>query len=68
MTTRVKGFTVILDNEMREDDIEYIVNAMRMIKGVQQVLPVESCSEDMMARQKCISDIKHKLFDIVNEL
>ena len=29
MTQRVKGFVVSLDNDMREDDVEHIVNAIK---------------------------------------
>jgi hypothetical protein len=34
MTDRIKGVTVTLDENIREDDAEAILNAIRMIKGV----------------------------------
>ena len=37
MTGRVKGFTVILRDDIREDDFEHIENAVMLIKGVMGV-------------------------------
>lgn len=34
MTDRVKGLTVIFEQDIRDDDCEYITNAIRMIRGV----------------------------------
>ena len=35
MTDRFKGLTVVLDRDIREDDAEYIIKTISMIKGVQ---------------------------------
>jgi len=40
MTERYQGFVVVLDEEMREDDAECTINAIRQIKGVIKVSPV----------------------------
>ncbi|MCP9947236.1 hypothetical protein [Actinomadura madurae] len=40
MTERHSGYLVALDHDIREDDAEAILNAIRMIKGVQSVQPV----------------------------
>lgn len=37
MTDRIKGLTVLLEPDKRDDDAEYIINAIRMIKGVVSV-------------------------------
>jgi hypothetical protein len=34
MTDRYNSLTVVLDRDIREDDAEHILNAIRMIKGV----------------------------------
>ena len=34
MTDRVKGFNVTLESDVRIDDIETIMNAIKMIKGI----------------------------------
>lgn len=37
MTDRHRTVTVLLDREMRSDDLEHILAAIRMIKGVSSV-------------------------------
>ncbi len=34
MSDRIKGLTVTLRSDMRDDDAEQVINAIRMIKGV----------------------------------
>lgn len=47
MTTRLKGFTVFLEKEMREDDAEATRAAILQIRGVMAAEPIESTpSED----------------------
>lgn len=48
MTTRYSGFVVTLTDDIREDDAEAIVTALRMVKGVASVQPVDS---DVLAEQ-----------------
>lgn len=40
MTDRYSGFVVALDEDIREDDAETVVAAIRMIKGVIRVEPL----------------------------
>lgn len=40
MTDRHSGYLVALENDLREDDAEGILNALRMVKGVVSVQPV----------------------------
>jgi|GEM_PF-1793986 len=39
MTDRVHALTVILEREYRDDDVEAIVNAIKMMRGVLDVKP-----------------------------
>ena len=39
MTDRWNGFIVTLDRDIREDDAQPILDALRMVKGVQTVQP-----------------------------
>ena len=41
MTKRHIGYVVVLEEVLREDDAQEIINAIRMIKGVVGVQPVE---------------------------
>jgi hypothetical protein len=40
MTDRHAGYVVTLSEDVREDDAEAIINAIRMIRGVVDVAPV----------------------------
>ena len=42
MTTLHKGYVVALTEDIREDDAESIINAIRMVKGVMSVKPIDS--------------------------
>jgi hypothetical protein len=48
MTERVKGFTVTLEKDIRIDDVEVIMQAIRMIRGIANVEP----SDDIINREK----------------
>jgi hypothetical protein len=42
MTDRHAGYLVVLARDIREDDAEEIIAALRMIKGVRSVDPVQA--------------------------
>lgn len=50
MTDRHAGYVVTLAKDIREDDAEHIINAMRMIKGVADVSPIISDYNVVLAR------------------
>ena len=39
MTDRIRTLTVALDADYRDDDVEQIINAIHMVKGVSAVKP-----------------------------
>lgn len=45
MTDRHAGYVVTLAEDIREDDAEAVINALRMVKGVINVEPVVSSVE-----------------------
>lgn len=63
MTDRLKGFTVTLQKDIREDDAERIVQAIQMIKGVLDVEPSISTLEDHMNRMMIKQELKEKLWE-----
>ncbi len=65
MTDRVKGFTVTLEKDIRIDDVEEIQNAIAMIKGVIQVEPSISTSEDHMSRERAKYEMRNKIFEVL---
>ncbi|MEU5157321.1 hypothetical protein [Glycomyces sp. NPDC021274] len=42
MTTRITALQLILENPMREDDAQSIIDAVRLIRGVIEVRVLES--------------------------
>ena len=64
MTDRIKGFTVTLDRDIRIDDVEQILNAVRMISGVASVKTVVTNIDDHMARERVKSEIREKLLEL----
>jgi len=61
MTDRINGCTVIFDREIRIDDAEYLLNAIRMIKGVKIVQPVINNSSDHIIETKLIRELEEYL-------
>jgi len=52
MTTRYSGFIVALSQDMREDDLEAVLTALRMIKGVMRVEPLMPDSQSSIAEMR----------------
>ena len=68
MTTRHSGYQIILDDDIREDDAEAVINALLMIKGVVKVIPIEAEYRDVMARTRRDSEWRQKLLDLLGEM
>lgn len=51
MTDRISHFTVILTEDLREDCVEDIVNALSMVRGVASVIPGVVTDADHVARE-----------------
>lgn len=67
MTDRVKGLTVVLDRDIRIDDIEVIVSAIRLLRGVASVDTVITTHEDYFARERVRSELVGKLYDALKK-
>jgi len=68
MTDRHAGYVVILDQNIREDDAEFILNAIRMIKGVADVKPVVASAEQQIAEGRAHMKMREKLIDFIKSL
>lgn len=68
MSERIKGFTVIVETMIREDDFDDLKNAVLMLKGVQQVVPYYTRVEDTLSRIATINEVKSKLFEFTKSL
>ena len=68
MTDKVKGFTVTLEKDISIDDVEVILNAVKMIKGIAHVEPSISTPNDHFARQRVKMEIREKMWNIIENM
>lgn len=70
MTDRIKGCWVAFDRDYRVDDVEAILDAIRMTKGVAAVSTNETVTsmDDWMARQHVKREIANKVLALHREL
>lgn len=67
MTDRVKGFTVTLDHDIRIDDVQPLLEAIKLMRGVAHVEPSLVTMEDHMNRQVIKMELAEKLYKALNE-
>ena len=68
MTTRYKSFIVSLEHDVRDDESESIVTALKMVKGVLRVEPQEATAGDLTIQYREKSELRKKLFDFLIKL
>lgn len=68
MSDRIKGLTVVLDNDYREEDIEMIKELILQIKGVKTVEESIVSVDDLINRSRITIEIKEKIYDFLKEL
>ena len=67
MTDRFKGVLVTFEREIREDDAEKYIDAIKMIKGVHKVEPYINGAEDWMMYEKGCYDTTMSFYKWVAE-
>lgn len=65
MTDRIKGFTVVLDRDYRDDDADVIKSAIEMVKGVLSVGPSVVTPDDWINRSRIRLELREKLLEAV---
>jgi len=67
MTDRFNGLKVFLEKNMRDDDAESLIQAIRQMRGVLSVKGnVADCFEDGLAEGRVRREIGKKIFEILN--
>jgi hypothetical protein len=61
MTDRHAGYIVTLGHDIREDDAEATVTALRQIKGVLNVTPLVADAEHHIAQQRAYFNIRNRV-------
>ncbi len=68
MTDRVRHLTVTLDDDFRVDDLEVIVNAIRLIRGVANVEQHVVHVEAHLAREVVRAEVKRQLHEAIDSV
>ncbi len=67
MTDRIKGLVITLDHDYRTDDVDAIVNAIMMVKGVIDVKKSVADVNDHMNRTRVMYSLRDKVFDLFSD-
>jgi hypothetical protein len=67
MTNRVNGLFIALEHDIREDDVEVIMNAIRMVKGVADVEKNVVNHTDYFARTKIRNELEISLIKAIRK-
>ena len=65
MTDRIKSLTVVLEKDIREDDCEGIVDAIKMIRGVLKVDSEVADYEHHAAKVQARCELQNELIEIL---
>lgn len=65
MTDRVKGFTVVLEKEMRIDDAQALIDAIGCLRGVIKVEPEIMTGSDYFLREQVRHEMGQKLWHVL---
>ena len=65
MTDHYYSIGVVLEKDIRDDDAECILNAIRMVKGVLSVEPNIADLQSAMAESRARKDIADKIWEIL---
>lgn len=68
MTDRYNAVVVVFDRDIREDDAEAIINAIRMIKGVITVTPNVADIDGHVAAMRVKRELSEKLLAVYDSL
>ena len=66
MSDRLNSLTVVLEKEMKTEDAELIINAIKMIRGVANIIPGKATSEGQIAREMARLDLIEKVYKLLN--
>ncbi len=68
MTDRYNALTVSLDRDIRDDDAEIIINAIKAIRGVNGVTGNVVDIDSYSAENRVADKVTTKLYDLIKEL
>ena len=67
MTDRLNAITVVLDHDIRDDDAEPLLNAIRMLRGVLEVTPHVADYASHVAESRARQAWRERILKILRE-
>lgn len=67
MTDKIKGLIVTTKERYRDDDVQEIIKAIKMIKGVESVGYSVDNPEDQMNRMIFKDELRKKFYDFMSQ-
>jgi hypothetical protein len=68
MTDRIHALVVVLDHDIREDDVESVVQAIKMIRCVADVRTKVADFETYTARARVREDLRERMYKLWKDL
>lgn len=69
MTERHMGYVVVLDGDVRDDEAHHVINAIRMVRGVSEVVAVTADYEaDVIASRRRDRQWTEALLKLINDV
>lgn len=68
MTDRYNALTVVLERDIRDDDAEVIINAIKAIRGVLDVHGNVSDVESFVAQSRAKSEVIQELYTLIGKI
>jgi len=65
MTARHSGYVIALEEDIREDDVELVIQTLRMIKGVVAVEPVISSADMQIAYMRADTRWRQRIAELL---
>lgn len=65
MTDRIKGLTVVLAEDIRDDDCQLIIDAILMLRGVAAVETLVANPSDYIDRARIRRELMSKLMEVL---
>ena len=66
MTDRIFAYTVTLEREIRDDDAQRITDAIKMIRGVADAVPLVAEPQAYWERTRARRELEEKLWQALN--
>lgn len=67
MSDKVKGFVVTLEHDVNLENVELLMQTIRYMRGVADVRPSITNSDDYIREQRVKSELRQKMYNFIND-